>query len=451
MHDTLILGAGLAGLAVSYHKGHARCLLLEADDRPFGHIKSHIQGGFTWDEGPHVSFTRHEYVRALFADSVGGGFEEFAAKVGNYFEGHWLDHPAQVALHQVPEPLRSRCVESFLAARQQPLTPPANYAEWLVQSLGREFAETFPFVYTEKYWTVPAHELVTEWVGPRMHVPRVEDVVEGAKRSLGRNLHYITTFRYPSRGGYQSFAEKLRQGANIRTGSMVSAIDLAGKKVTLRDGTSFAYQQLVSTIPLPDFVRMCRDVPEPVRAAAAGLQCSQVVLVNVAAPHASLRPESWLYVYDRDKLSTRISIIEHLARGNAPAGSSGIQTEVYFGPRRPLDRSLESIGTQVMHELVEMGLLRSPGGATVTVSKVDWANVIFTHETKPALDLIWSWLGKHGLRREADDLHPLTTWEGAASTPGADASLAFAGRFAQWKYFWTDDCVLRGRSLGGVQ
>jgi hypothetical protein len=22
-----------------------------------------------------------------------------------------------------------------------------------------------------------------------------------------------------------------------------------------------------------------------------------------------------------------------------------------------------------------------------------------------------------------------------------------AGRFAQWKYFWTDDCVLRGRQL----
>ena len=27
--------------------------------------------------------------------------------------------------------------------------------------------------------------------------------------------------------------------------------------------------------------------------------------------------------------------------------------------------------------------------------------------------------------------------------------LMLAGRFAQWKYFWTDDCVLRGRQLAG--
>jgi hypothetical protein len=77
-----------------------------------------------------------------------------------------------------------------------------------------------------------------------------------------------------------------------------------------------------------------------------------------------------------------------------------------------------------------------------------WANVIFTTETRAALDIIWAWLETRGLHREADDLHPLTDWN-AAARPAPSASLLMAGRFGQWKYFWTDDCVLRGQAIGG--
>jgi hypothetical protein len=48
------------------------------------------------------------------------------------------------------------------------------------------------------------------------------------------------------------------------------------------------------------------------------------------------------------------------------------------------------------------------------------------------------------LCRETDDLDPATDWAKATQPTGA---LIMAGRFAQWKYFWTDDCVLRGRCL----
>jgi len=28
--------------------------------------------------------------------------------------------------------------------------------------------------------------------------------------------------------------------------------------------------------------------------------------------------------------------------------------------------------------------------------------------------------------------------------------LILAGRFAQWKYYWSDDCVLRGKFIAGI-
>src|SRR5260221_7454277 len=142
----LILGAGLAGLSASWHLGHENCVILEQRPHAFGHIHSRFVDGFTWDEGPHVSFTKHEYVRDLFARSVDGAFEEFDVRVGNYFHGHWIDHPAQTSLHQIPEPLRSECLESFLDSRANSgaEAPPANYEEWLRLAFGPRFAATFP-------------------------------------------------------------------------------------------------------------------------------------------------------------------------------------------------------------------------------------------------------------------------------------------------------------------
>jgi hypothetical protein len=29
------------------------------------------------------------------------------AEVVNYYQGHWIDHPAQSNLHQIPEPMRT--------------------------------------------------------------------------------------------------------------------------------------------------------------------------------------------------------------------------------------------------------------------------------------------------------------------------------------------------------
>jgi protoporphyrinogen oxidase len=425
-------------------------LLLEQANRPFGHIGSEIRDGFTWDEGPHVSFTRHEYVRQLFAESVGGEFEEFEVRTGNYFQGHWIDHPAQVSLHQVPEPLRSRCVESFLASRpaaESTAAPPADYQAWLERAFGPVFAATFPAAYTRKYWTREPRELTADWVGGRVHAPAVADVLTGAKGPLGKKLHYITTVRYPSRGGYESFARRLRVGADIRPGQSVAAIDLKARTVRLADGSTQAYEKLVSTIPLPEFVRMCAGVPPAVREAAAALECSQLLLVNLTARHVARRPETWFYVYDEDKLATRVNFTEHLASGNAPAGHTGIQTEVYAGRARPFPGSPDEIATRVRNELATMGLIEAGAVTGTHTHPVPWANVIFTHDTRPALETIWAWLERFGLRREADDTHPLTNWAQAERTATAPGPLAFAGRFGQWKYFWTDDCVLRGREL----
>ncbi len=451
----LILGAGLAGLSVSWHCGHRDSLIVEKSNSIGGHARSVQRGGFTLDHGPHISFTKHAYVRDLFAENVQNAYHEFPIKVGNFLNRLIIDHPAQVHLWQLPEPLRSRCAADMRTAADrrerdgEEMVPPSDYSEWLTRSYGATFAAALPAAYTRKYWTVDPADMTTDWLGPRMHTPsraEVDASLVAGSRSAG---YYITSGRYPVTGGYQRFFERFAQGANVRLGCQVAAIDLRARRVTLRDETVLAFDRLVSTIPLPDFVGLCRDTPASVRDAAAALECSQLLLVDVFAPKIMLSDYRWFYVYDEDMLSTRIHCVESLAPDNAPPGRTGVQVEVYFSRRRPMQTGAAEIADRVASELVGLGFVAADdlaaGNVTVGTRWCPFANVMFTHARRDALATIWNWLYEHGLEREPDDLDPTTDWDAASARPVG--TIVMAGRFAQWKYFWTDDCVLRGRQI----
>ena len=216
--ENLVLGGGISGISASYHIGHDKCTVLEQGDYSLGILESRTIDGYTWDQGPHVSFTKHDYVKQLFAGNVNGQYEEHAVSPVNFYKGVWLDHPVQSNLYQLPDDLKDRCVASFLDERnkerdEEPLLD--NYQEWCNFSLGAEITSEFIAAYTRKYWTVEPNELTTDWIGPRVHVPNTDDFLAGAiGKSTGKN-HYISTIRYPTSGGYQSFVEPLLNNSNI--------------------------------------------------------------------------------------------------------------------------------------------------------------------------------------------------------------------------------------------
>jgi hypothetical protein len=130
-----------------------------------------------------------------------------------------------------------------------------------------------------------------------------------------------------------------------------------------------------------------------------------------------------------------------------------MRLRVYADRAKQFPATSTEIGLKVVDELIEMGLvapekLAQPGEIYHDFLYVPWANPVFDFAAAPALKTIWGWLETYGLYREADDLHPLTKWPEAPNPLPAGGSTVFmAGRFGQWKYFWSDDCVLRGRHL----
>lgn len=445
MNTYTILGAGLAGLSCSYHLGHKNCIIFERNDHAGGHISSHHRNGYVWDEGPHVSFTKHAYVQDLFAQSVKNDFLDYPVQVSNYFQGSWIPHPAQSNLYAVPEPFRSKSLNDFLASRHLAETQkaPLDYAEWLQQAFGETFADTFPTAYTRKYWTCNPRELTTDWVGQRVFSPDIDTVKNGYHTAPTTDTHYISTVRYPSHGGFISFAEKLCQDSNINYKHTISNIDFENRLIRFSNGKQHKYDKLINTLPLPELIRLAGNVPDNVKKAALTLCCSSLLLVNVTANHVAKKPYHWLYVYDEDKLSTRINHIELLSHNNAPAGKTGVQVEVYSSPYKPFPASHDDIAKIVVNELIKMGLIDQP--ESVHTHYTPYANVIFNHPRREAQNTVFNWLENFGLLREDDDLEPMTDWDKKNLQKAGD--LALAGRFGQWKYYWSDDCVMRGKEL----
>jgi protoporphyrinogen oxidase len=264
--------------------------------------------------------------------------------------------------------------------------------------------------------------MTTDWVGSRMHPPTLEEVIRGALQpKQSGSFHYLSQFRYPRSGGFQSFMRGLLRPDILRLNKRVVRIDASHKKLEFADATAAHYEQLISTLPLPELIRAIdpAQVPSEVRAAAGELLCSSLVLIDVAVSRRDLFDDHWFYVYDEDICFARGHFPHMLSPANAPEGCGSIQLEVYHAPHKSLPAAPELLPERAVEELVKMGLLTSLQEVKWARSReVRYANVVFDHRRTRALATIVPWLDAQGIFR--------------------------AGRYGEWAYFWTDDAVRSG-------
>jgi protoporphyrinogen oxidase len=79
----------------------------------------------------------------------------------------------------------------------------------------------------------------------------------------------------------------------------------------------------------------------------------------IAACHAAKLKHHWVYIYDEDKLGTRVTMMENLSPHNVPKGCTGMSVEVCGSAYKPLPPNPEETAEKVKAELIEMGLLES--------------------------------------------------------------------------------------------
>lgn len=421
-----ILGTGMAGFGAAHaaHGAGLRPVMYDMHDHIGGHTASYeFPGGWTFDEGPHVSFSDTQRIQELLAANVEGKFESFSTRVNNYWKGHWIKHPAQINLYGLPADLVTRILLEFVEVSQRAASPPVrNYEEWLRASFGNTFAETFPMEYTIKYHTTSAANLNTDWIGPRLYRPKLEEVFRGALQPSSADVHYISGFRYPTRGGFSAYLQPFRKIADIRLGHRVVGLDHKARVLRFANGAAAPYDALVSSVPLPELVPMIAGAPRDVLDAAARLACSEVVIVSLGIDRADLVDAHWTYFYDRDIFFARLSTPHLQSSYNVPPGCGSLQAECYYSRKyRPRDRSPEDCIDPVIADLKRCGVLRESDRILFRhAMHIPYANVIFDLDTAPAVATVHGFLN--------------------------DLGIGYCGRYGDWAYIWTDQSFMSGES-----
>jgi protoporphyrinogen oxidase len=414
-----VLGAGLSGLAAAHTLGDLGCTVLEARSHAGGHASSFtIDRGFIFDEGPHVSFTPHARIKEFLARSVDNRFFEYPTYATNYYEGLILKHPVQCNLFGLPPELITKCIADFVRAQYAEHKPFASYKDWCYRGFGETIAEVFTRPYTRKYWNLELEQLTTDWVAERMYAPKLEEVLDGALRAQEGDHYYMGTFRYPETGGFGAYGSLLARDIPVRYNTRVVEIDFEHKKLVLADGSVLAYEHLISSAPLPEMTKLCKNAPPKVKEAGEKLSWTShfVVSVGVNRPHIS--DAYWTYYYDEDIPFSRASFPSKYSAKTAPDGCSSVQVEVVHSRYKSIP-SADVVIEQCLQSMLKVGLLTSRDEiVSVDGRDLRYSNVIFDFDRAPNRAIVHEFLKENGIH--------------------------WCGRYGEWAYLWTDQSIISG-------
>lgn len=424
---TIVLGSGIAGISAGYHLKNTGDIpvIFEKNDDWGGLCGNFEINGFRFDKFVHFSFAQDEYIVNIFNNSC--KFLEHIPFPSNYYNGIWLRHPAQNNLAPLSTEEKVKIICDFVNKKNRSLDELNNYEEWLQTQYGDYFAETFPFKYTRKYWGVEPKELETKWVGKRMYIPELAQVLRGAFETQEECFYYAKVMKYPEKGGFRAILNTSRAGLDIRFNKEVIKIDTKNKQVIFQDGDRCTYTRLISTLPLPEIVNMLVDVPKEVKQTGENLMFTSGYMVSLGFNKPDIAKHLWFYIYDEDILASRVYSPSLKSPDNVPDGCSSLQAEIFFAnslaqceERKP-PLSQEEILENTISSLISMGLFKKEDILIKDVRFEKYANIIFDQDIYKNRKIVLDYLASIGIES--------------------------IGRFGKWEYQWTHQAYADGMSV----
>lgn len=417
---TIILGSGIAGISAGYHleKNNEAVVIYEKNNDWGGLCGNFEINGFRFDKFVHFSFAPDEYTSKIFSSST--EMLEHIPFPSNYYKGVWLRHPAQNNLAPLSVDEKVKIIEGFINKKNKNIEDIENYEEWLRVQYGDYFAENFPFRYTRKYWGVEPCELETKWVGKRMYTPDIKQVLNGAFETQEECFYYSKVMKYPKNGGFRSILDNCREGLDIRFNKEVIKIDTAAKTVTFKDGTSTKYSRLISSLPLPEIVKMLDNVPVEVKTAAENLMYTSGYMVSLGFNRPDIAKYLWFYIYDEDILTSRIYSPNLKSPNNVPSGCSSLQAEVFFSNKAVIP-SADIVLKNTIEKLIEMNVIDEKDIIVKDIRFEKFANIIFDKDIYKNREIVLNYLTSQNIES--------------------------IGRFGKWEYFWTHQAFEDGMEV----
>ena len=425
----LIIGAGLAGLSTAYHLGNNNLYqICEKEGEAGGLCRSYELGGFTFDYTGHLLHLRNEYTRALVETLLPDRLTSRDRRASIYSQSVLTPYPFQANLYSLPKEVVRDCLVGFIEAelkRERNLdrdgVASGSFKEWIVTTFGTGIANHFMLPYNEKLWKRDLSQLSREWVDWSIPIPKVDEVIGGALGLENKKMGYNAQFLYPDREGIGVLPRAFLPHLNtIAYNRELTAIDVKKKKVWFSDDSTMQYDNLVSTVPLPELIAMIRDVPPRIAEMGKRLKHLSVLDINLGITSDLLPDQHWIYFPEPQVPFYRAGVYSHFSSSSAPPGAASLYVEISYLPETSLDR--ESIKEAAYSGLQACGMITSRNDIAVedTVA-IPYAYVVYDEERRKILPDIMSYLKKCGIFS--------------------------IGRYGSWEYMSMEDTLLQGKTV----
>jgi protoporphyrinogen oxidase len=420
----LIVGAGLAGLSTAYHLGDRPYRVMEKEKEAGGLCRSYQMDGFTFDMTGHLLHFRQAEIKALVENLLAGRLEKHNRRSFIYSHRTYTEYPFQVNTYGLPPEVVRECLLGFIATLTHSSTvSPAerSFKAWILENLGEGMAKHFMVPFNEKLWQVSLDELTSDWVSWLVPKPELKDVINGALGIKDKAFGYNPTFLYPAQGGIGALPQAFLPGVKeIVYGSELVEVDTQRRRAVFQDGRIEDYDTLVSTIPVPELVRRCTDLPQAIRDAAAGLRCVSVYNVNLGVARERISDYHWIYFPEPEYSFYRAGFPMNFSPALGRPGCSSLYVEVSHQPT-------ESIPPAVLLQRIRTGMEQAsifrPDDEVVVadVRDIRYAYVLFDKHRARALPAILEELERRGI-------HSI-------------------GRYGRWEHTSMEDAIAQGKTL----
>jgi len=306
----LIVGGGVTGLAFANFIKNEDWLIAESAHEVGGYCRSIHQDGFVWDYSGHFFHFNRDWVRNLFLDKMKDvEICTIRKKSSIFYNDRRIDFPFQKNIHQLSKEEFIECLYDLYMRETEDNS--LNFLEMLYSKFGNAITEKFLRPYNEKLYACDLNTLDKDCMGRFFPYADIKEIVSNFKDNNSES--YNDTFIYPKNGTYEFIKSLLcdLDEDKILIKHRVIEIDYINKIAHFNNGTQIKYQSLISSIPFPTLLKICKiDHDSKIYTS------NKVVVFNLGFDSPTSIEDHWVYFPDPDTIFYRVGFYNNIIKSD---------------------------------------------------------------------------------------------------------------------------------------
>lgn len=416
LHDVIILGGGVCGLAAAYEylgktPSHS-VLLLEKEERLGGLARSLTLGDQVADMGPHRLHTAIPEVREFLLRYAEKELETVKRKSAMYLRGRWIDYPPKPLeiLRVLGLPAVSKVFLSYgrqFARSIFGLGKPGrdNFEQVMCKAFGEELYRLIVLDYTKKVWKRDPKKIHGDIARVRVSAGGLQSMVK--KVLVGEQKGQETSlpeFLYLP-GGVETLIKKLaadneRLGLNVQLATTVNhlkQVDGAWEIHGEQNGKPkiFRAKQVLSTIPVTELgAHLLKEKPNSaVQNALVDSRFIANFLVMVLLNRNSLTDNQWLYFPGRETIFNRGYEPKNFSETMGGKGQCLVMFEITcYENSKIWNATDQQLIQKTMADCVKINLFQQSEVLQTSVFRIPHTYPLYDLEYRERMQTVWNYL-----------------------------------------------------------